>query len=275
MDSMLHVFRNSPLGRENLLQSIYFCERLSNLPLSVYIPDHTQYLMYFDGTVVTVDLDSSYTRYRESAKEHVCGLLRTASVDFEIFTLTSFTAKALPEIPNRWQIMSCPRAISDDISRIGLGHIGPRVRAIFKEATFPVFIPSPSAKTWQRVAAFYGGSDLGLRAVRQAINLADRADVPLTLHSTEREQAGRVRGENPHGEAGRSAHPIEPRLDLLRIRLLGGEPLRCLQRQSGRHGRGRGFFDARVGFWQQTGADPKDITEPDSRRRTALQESLV
>ncbi len=38
--TMLHIFRNSPTGRENLMQSAYFCKQQFGLSLAVYIPIH-------------------------------------------------------------------------------------------------------------------------------------------------------------------------------------------------------------------------------------------
>ncbi|MCP4108404.1 MAG: universal stress protein, partial [Desulfobacteraceae bacterium] len=34
---LFHIFRNTPLGRETLLQSIYFCNKVG-ASLTVYIP---------------------------------------------------------------------------------------------------------------------------------------------------------------------------------------------------------------------------------------------
>ena len=33
---LFHIFRNTPLGRETLLQSIYFCQKMGVLP-TIYI----------------------------------------------------------------------------------------------------------------------------------------------------------------------------------------------------------------------------------------------
>ena len=60
MDAQIfHIFRNTPFGRETLLQSIYFC-KMTGTSLIIYIPEFTKFLMYFDNEVVQVDLDSSY-----------------------------------------------------------------------------------------------------------------------------------------------------------------------------------------------------------------------
>ena len=62
--NLFHVFRNTPLGRETLMQSIYFC-RLLDVGLTLYIPDSVRFMMYFDHDAVQVDLDQSISRLRK------------------------------------------------------------------------------------------------------------------------------------------------------------------------------------------------------------------
>lgn len=180
---MFHIFRNSPLGRENLLQSIYFCKKLKNLAITIYVPSATQCLMYFENSVVTLDLDESYTRYPETAEQHIDELMADTGLNYEIFETASFTGGTLPEVPTNWGVMACPRVISEQSSRIGLGHIGPKVRDIVKHACFPVFMPCTCFKPWNSVAAFFGGSELGSRVVGQAVSVAQRSGVPMTLYT--------------------------------------------------------------------------------------------
>jgi hypothetical protein len=180
---MFHIFRNSPLGRENLLQSIYFCKKLKDLAITIYVPTATQCLMYFENSVVTLDLDESYTCYPETADQHIDALMADTGLPYEIFETAIFTSGALPEIPTNWDVMACPRVISEQSSRIGLGHVGPKVRDIVKHGCFPVFIPCTCYKPWNSVAAFFGCSDLGLSAVRQAVSVAERSGVPLTMYT--------------------------------------------------------------------------------------------
>jgi len=49
--TLLHVFRNTPKGREVLMQSLYFC-KLTGVSIVIYIPEHTKFLMYFDNDAV-------------------------------------------------------------------------------------------------------------------------------------------------------------------------------------------------------------------------------
>ena len=55
---LFHIFRNTPVGRETLLQSIYF-GRKTGSSLEVYIPESKKFLMYFDSEVVQIDLDDT------------------------------------------------------------------------------------------------------------------------------------------------------------------------------------------------------------------------
>ncbi|HID22797.1 MAG TPA: universal stress protein, partial [Planctomycetaceae bacterium] len=164
---MLHIFRNNPLGRENLIQSIFFCRKVGNLELWLYYPEHTQCLLAFDSAVVTLDLDGSYTRFPETAEQHARELLVGSGLVFHRVIASKFTTQNLEELPGDWDMMLCPRVISESMSRIGIGHIGRKVRALVKASSFPIFVASPCERPWQSIAAFFGGSELGLRAVRQ------------------------------------------------------------------------------------------------------------
>jgi len=52
-----------------------------------------------------------------------------------------------------------------------------------RHAPFPVFIPTPTFKPWNRVTGFFGGSALGAAAVRYGAALAARAGVPFSIHT--------------------------------------------------------------------------------------------
>jgi len=177
---MLHIFRNTPFGRETLLQSCYFC-RTVDISLSVYIPTQKQFLMYFDNDAVQVDLDNSYLYSPESAKTHACVLLAKANVDAAFIDPPSFTASTLPDIPTELDFMCCPRSVSDMSSRIGLGHIGPRVRRILNTAHFPVLLTSALHKEWKSLACFFGGSANSIKALKLALRIRNASNLPLDL----------------------------------------------------------------------------------------------
>ncbi len=179
---LFHIFRNTPLGRETLLQSIYFCKQIGVLP-TVYIPEATKFLMYFENDVVQVDLDSSYLNDPETARAHVQELLTAAEINLELFKPKNYTASTLPDVPTNFDFMCCPRSISDLSSKIGLGYIGPRVRRIVQAARFPVLITSPIYKPWQRIAVFFGGSANAVKALRLGIRIAKLTQMPLNVYT--------------------------------------------------------------------------------------------
>ncbi len=179
---LFHIFRNTPLGRETLLQSIYFCQQMGVSPM-VYIPESTKFLMYFENDVVQVDLDSSYLSDADTAVAHVEALLQAAQIEPDLFKPKNFTASTLPDIPTSFEFMCCPRSISDLSSKIGLGYIGPRVRRIIQAARFPVLITSPVFKPWKSIAVFFGGSANAVNAMRLSIRIAKVTGMPLDVYT--------------------------------------------------------------------------------------------
>lgn len=177
---LFHVFRNTPLGRETLLQSIYFC-RLLSVGLTIYIPDSVRFMMYFDSDAVQIDLDRSYLSSPETAAERAFSLAADAGLKPNLLVPKNRTASELPDIPTHFAFMSCPRSISDLSSKIGLGYIGPKVRRIIRSANFPVLMTSPVFKPWKSVAVLFGGSDSAVNALRSAVKICQRSGSPMDL----------------------------------------------------------------------------------------------
>ena len=179
---LFHIFRNTPLGRETLFQSLYFCSMIGASPM-IYIPQHIKFLMYFESDVVQVDLDESYLTSPDTALDHATELIEAAGIRPRFFSAKNFTASTLPDIPTHFDFMCCPRAISDLSSKIGLGYIGPRVRRIVTSARFPVLIASPVFKEWKRIAVFFGGSTNALNALRLGFRISRLSNMPLELYT--------------------------------------------------------------------------------------------
>jgi hypothetical protein len=184
---LFHIFRNTPLGRETMLQSIYFCQKMGVLP-TTYIPEFTKFLMYFENDVVQVDLDPSYLSDPDTAVTHMEQLLEEGKIKPDLFTPKNYTASTLPDIPTNFEFMCCPRSISDLSSKIGLGYIGPRVRRIIQAARFPVLITSPVFKPWQSIAVFFGGSANAVNALRLSVRVAKMTGMSLNIFT----QAGKT-----------------------------------------------------------------------------------
>jgi hypothetical protein len=177
---LFHVFRNTPLGRETLMQSIYFCRTL-DLELTIYIPDAVRFMMYFEHEAVQIDLDRSYLNDPETAAERARALAAEAGLKPHFLYPKNRTASDLPDIPTYFDFMCCPRSISDLSSKIGLGYIGPKVRRIIRTASFPVLMTSPVFKPWKSVSVLFGGSESALNALRSGIQISKRSGYPLDL----------------------------------------------------------------------------------------------
>jgi hypothetical protein len=177
---LLHIFRNNPFGRETLLQSIYFCNKVGASPV-IYIPKTTKFLMYFDNDVVQVDLDKSYLTSPETALKRATELVEQAGMNARFLDPKHFTASTLPDIHTNFDYMCCPRSVSDISSKIGLGYIGPRVRRIVKSARFPVLITSPVFKPWKSITVFFGGSVNSVKALRLGFHVARTSGMSLDV----------------------------------------------------------------------------------------------
>lgn len=185
---LLHVFRNTPFGRETLLQSAYTCRRMQR-PLDIYLPKDDKFLFYFDNEVVQVDLDRSYLHQPETAQENAEQMLSLGPpLTVRFFHAEKYTGTGLPDLASGYGIMTCPRSMSDQTGRIGLGFIGSKVRRILQTAPFPVLIPSPVYKPWTRLAVLYGGSEPAAGALRLALEIQQRCNVELRIFSLGNEE---------------------------------------------------------------------------------------
>ena len=177
---LFHIFRNTPVGRETLLQSIYFCNQVGIAPV-IYIPKHTKFLMYFENEVVQIDLDNSYLTAPDTSAQHAAELLEQGGFKAKFYTPKHYTASTLPDINTDFDYMCCPRSISDATSKISLGNIGAKVRKIVTSAVFPVLLTSPVFKEWHSITVFFGGSANAVNALRLGLQISDISGMPLNI----------------------------------------------------------------------------------------------
>lgn len=177
---LLHIFRNTPFGRETLLQSVYFCKKVK-LELAIYIPEFAKFLMYFENDVVQVDLDRSYLTSPDTALMNASTIVGQGDLEADFLEPKDFPASSLPALPINFDYMSCPRSISDRSSRIGFGHIGPKVRRLVNAARFPVLMPSSAYKEWHSVAVLFGGAANAINALRLGLNISTTCNMPLDI----------------------------------------------------------------------------------------------
>jgi hypothetical protein len=179
---LLHIFRNTPFGRETFLQSMYFCKTIDAYPV-VYIPKSDKFLLYFSNDAVQVDLDNSYLNQPETAKERAEQLLEEMGFKPLFYEPKNYTASTLPDISTNFDYLCSPRSVSDLSSKIGLGHLGPKVRRIIKHATFPVLITSPVFKPWKSVSVFFGGSENAKNALTLGLKMAMSSGLALNVYT--------------------------------------------------------------------------------------------
>jgi len=204
---LFHIFRNNPLGRETLLQSIYFCKQTGASPV-IYIPKFTKFLMYFENDVVQIDLDDSYLTSPDTALKHATELVEHSGIHARFQEPKHYTASTLPDIQTNFDYMCCPRSISDLSSKIGLGYIGPRVRRIVNSARFPVLITSPVYKEWKSISVFFGGSVNAIKALKLGFRISRETGLSLDVFTyigkVSRESYEKViKDENLEEEMGR------------------------------------------------------------------------
>lgn len=179
---LLHIFRNTPFGRETFLQSLYFCKTIHAVAVA-YIPKSDKFLLYFPNDAVQVDLDNSYLTSPDTAKPHAEALFNEMQLKPMFYEPKNFTASTLPDISTNFDYLCCPRSVSDLSSKIGLGHIGPKVRRIIKHSTFPILITSPVFKPWTSISVFFGGSKNALKALKLGLKIAMSSGLALNIYT--------------------------------------------------------------------------------------------
>ncbi len=179
-NNLLHIFQNTPYGKETLFQSIYFCKKM-NLAVAIYIPKHRSFLMDFENDVVRVNLDDSYFKFPDTALKHAAEIFESKGLKTIFLNPKSSDVSGLIEMPTTFDYMCCPRSISDMSSRIGLGHIGPKIRKMVISARFPILIPSQAYKEWHSIAVFFGGSANAVNALKLGFEISKTSNMPIDV----------------------------------------------------------------------------------------------
>lgn len=179
---LLHIYRNTPLGRETLLQSIHFCKTL-NLSLSIYIPESKRFLMCCgsENSGLQIELDSSYFVSPESALTHAKELTENEGTKPHWIIPQNDAAKSYPKIMGSFEFMCCPRCIKEPLSKLSVGYIDSAVRKIIHAAQFPVLIPSLAYRPWKRIAVFYRVSHNALNALKLGLQICRVSGLPMDI----------------------------------------------------------------------------------------------
>ena len=209
---ILHVYRNTPVGRETLLGATWLGER-TGVQLRIFVPSEPRFALNLGTDLVEIPLDSSYLTSPETARDHVEATLTNRRVAYRFVEPSHRVASTLPEIPADFDLMSCPRALAEPQGLLGPGMLGNRVRRLVRSATFPVLIPTVPLLEWDRVLAFFAGSSHALHALRWAMRIARSAGVPLEVITVD-ENGAAGRSRKALEEAG-LLESVEPSLRIL------------------------------------------------------------
>ncbi len=178
---VLHLFRNNPRGFETFRGAAWFC-RQTGVPLRVHFPTSRHLVLYAGSGAVQMDLDESYVYEPDLARKRAERLAQEVGVEWEEQPATGRTGSTLPDIQDRFSLISCPRALTSPFAKPLLPAVlGPKVQALVRAADVPVMLPSTCWIPWDRVVALYGGSSFGLKALLWARALAGLAGVPLQV----------------------------------------------------------------------------------------------
>lgn len=167
---LLHIFKNTPAGRENFLQSLYFCRKTGASPI-VYLPEFSKFLMYFEDEVMQVDLDGSWLFARESARKHAGELLKKSGFEPDFLVPRNFTSATLPDIPTHFDFVTCPWNLREISSSGRRRQAALRMRRMANAAYFPLLLCSPAYKEWNSITVFFNGSVNSVNALKLGIHL--------------------------------------------------------------------------------------------------------
>lgn len=84
-------------------------------------------------------------------------------------------------MPLAFRYIVCPRSIRYLSTKIGLGYIGPKVRNIIQNSSFPILIPSPVYKEWKSITVFFGGSNNAVKALELGLEINRNSGFPLQV----------------------------------------------------------------------------------------------
>ncbi len=177
---LLHIFKNTPAGRENFLQSLYFCRKTGASPI-VYLPEFNKFLMYFEDEVMQVDLDDSWLSARETARTHAGELLKKSGFETDFLVPRNFTSATLPDIPTHFDFVTCPWNLREIFSSGRRRQSALRIRRMTNAAYFPLLLCSPAYKEWNSITVFFNGSVNSVNALNLGIHMQKHTGVQMDI----------------------------------------------------------------------------------------------
>lgn len=175
----MHIYEDTPAGRESLLQTAYFCRVLDSAPV-VHVPRTQRFLLYLENRVTQVDL-AFFTEDEKAGKTalgHASEILAESGLDARFLAPAHWTTPSLPDLPADFAFMACPLPFQGSLSVYSdLG-----MRRLPREAPFSVFMPSCVFKPWKSIALFHHGA--GRRPGKSLIlgrRMAEKTRMPMDI----------------------------------------------------------------------------------------------
>ena len=177
---VLHVFRNTPIGRETLLGALHLCS-MTGMQLYLYRPEAPRFALQFDTELIEIPLDASYVRDHRTAKRHADELSAGKRAPIHWIKTHHQLASTLPVIPDDFDLMTCPHSLAGQGQDGGGGNVGSRVRRLIRAARHPVVIlPAPLVE-WDEISVFFAGSSHAVCALAWAREIAKAAGIPYRV----------------------------------------------------------------------------------------------
>jgi hypothetical protein len=163
------------------------------LGLTVYVPKWRKFDLQLGPNTVRLRLDASYLSDPESAVEHAREVAEAEEVNIRFIHSSNGNVPKAPNLSQGTAFITCPRAMSAPLERIGLGFIGSKVLAILHTSSIPVLMPSPVFKPWNSVFVLFGNDANSRKALRLGVHIAESTGCPLEVMTQEEKPANGYR----------------------------------------------------------------------------------
>jgi hypothetical protein len=179
-EKVFHVYRNTPIGRETLMQAIDLCKK-SSADLYIYSPQHDRFMIYFDADAVEVHLDQSYLHSPGTQKNNLDSILEAQRFVAKNVYSSTKTGSTLPDISTNFDLINLPKIMTELKKGLTGSNIGPGVRRLIKASHAPALISPNRFVDWSSIHLFFGGSRHAEKALRWALLLSRESKKPLHL----------------------------------------------------------------------------------------------
>jgi len=178
--NIFHIYRNTPLGRETLLQAADFTKKVGGT-LNVYVSEFDRLLLHFGPNAIEIRLDKSYLFAPESSEKKLKENLDAIGVKADRVSIKSQPASNLPRLSSNFDIVSLPRVMVEQQGRLNLAAVGSGVRQLVKHSHAPAIIAPGRFHDWSDILVLFGGSAYSVAALKWGVELAKQTTLPLRV----------------------------------------------------------------------------------------------